>query len=31
MYGGALAVLVALGTGAVYYMKKKKSAKEEGE
>ncbi|MEY2387183.1 SpaA isopeptide-forming pilin-related protein [Lactococcus lactis] len=30
MYGGALAVLVALGTGAVYYMKKKKSAKEEG-
>ena len=31
MYGGALAVLAALGTGAVYYMKKKKSAKEEGE
>ena len=30
MYGGALAVLVALGTGAVYYMKKKKSTKEEG-
>ena len=29
MYGGALAVLVALGTGAVYYMKKKKSTKEE--
>ncbi|TRW68265.1 SpaA isopeptide-forming pilin-related protein [Lactococcus lactis] len=31
MYGGALAVLAALGTGAIYYMKKKKSAKEEGE
>lgn len=30
MYGGALAVLVALGTGVVYYMKKKKSTKEEG-
>ncbi|AWN64907.1 cell surface protein precursor [Lactococcus lactis subsp. lactis] len=30
MYGGALAVLVALGTGAVYYMKKKKSTEEEG-
>ncbi len=30
MYGGALAVLIALGTGAVYYMKKKKSTKEEG-
>ncbi|MFK5277669.1 LPXTG cell wall anchor domain-containing protein, partial [Lactococcus lactis] len=29
MYGGALAVLIALGTGAVYYMKKKKSTKEE--
>ncbi|MEE8882962.1 MAG: hypothetical protein SOI14_07480 [Lactococcus cremoris] len=23
MYGGALAVLVSLGTGVVYYMKKK--------
>ena len=30
MYGGALAVLVALGTGVVYYMKKKKSTEEEG-
>ncbi|WP_270245613.1 SpaA isopeptide-forming pilin-related protein [Lactococcus lactis] len=30
MYGGALAVLIALGIGAVYYMKKKKSIKEEG-
>lgn len=30
-YGGALAILVALGTGAIYYMKKKKSVKEEGE
>ncbi|MFQ6367187.1 SpaA isopeptide-forming pilin-related protein [Lactococcus lactis] len=30
MYGGALAVLIALGTGAVYYMKKKKLTKEEG-
>ena len=30
MYGGALVVLVALGTGVVYYMKKKKSTKEEG-
>ena len=30
MYGGALAVLVSLGTGVVYYMKKKKSTKEEG-
>ena len=29
-YGGAVAILVALGTGAVYYMKKKKSGKEEG-
>ncbi|WP_152993977.1 LPXTG cell wall anchor domain-containing protein, partial [Lactococcus lactis] len=30
MYGGALAVLVSLGNGVVYYMKKKKSTKEEG-
>ena len=30
MYGGAIVLGLALGIGTVYYMKKKKSAKEEG-